>query len=151
MIIVLVVFLAVYIGMALGRYPGLQIDRTGIALLGAIVLFTSGAISGEQALAAIDFPTLFILFGLMILSAQYAASGFYDWCSAHIAAAAGTPPRLLAITVVVAGLLSALLANDVVVFAMTPLLCMGLRARGLDARPYLIALAGAANEGRRRP
>jgi Na+/H+ antiporter NhaD/arsenite permease-like protein len=133
--------------MALGRWPGLRIDRTGIALLGAIVLVSSGRVSGTQALAAIDFPTLFILFGLMLLSAQYAASGFYDWCAARIAAATGSPARLLAVTVVVAGLLSAVLANDVVVFAMTPLLCSGLRMRGLDARPYLIALAGAANAG----
>jgi Na+/H+ antiporter NhaD/arsenite permease-like protein len=147
MLLIIIVFLIVYLGMALGRWPGLRIDRTGIALLGAIVLVISGRLSGAQALAAIDFPTLFILFGLMLLSAQYAASGFYDWCAARIAAAAGSPARLLAVTVTVAGLLSAVLANDVVVFAMTPLLCSGLRARGLDARPYLIALAGAANAG----
>ena len=46
-----------------------------------------------------------------------------------------------------AGGLSAVLANDVVVFAMTPMLCVGLKGRGLDPRPYLIALAGAANAG----
>lgn len=133
--------------MALGRWPGLKIDRTGIALLGAIALYGLGQTSGERVLAAIDFPTLFILFGLMILSAQFAASGFYDWCSLKIATTAGSPTVLLAITVIVAGLLSAVLANDVVVFAMTPLLCNGLRARGLEPRPYLIALAGAANAG----
>lgn len=146
MSLILIVFAAVYLGMALGRWPGLRIDRTGIALLGAIVLYVSGRISGGEALAAIDFPTLFILFGLMILSAQFAASGFYDWCAAGIAGY-GRPLPLLALVVSVAGLLSAVLANDVVVFAMTPLLCRGLLARGLDPRPYLIALAGAANAG----
>lgn len=77
MLLIVVVFVAVYLGMALGRWPGLRIDRTGIALLGAILLYVSDRISGPEALAAIDFPTLFILFGLMILSAQFAASGFY--------------------------------------------------------------------------
>ncbi|HXH03173.1 MAG TPA: SLC13 family permease [Candidatus Competibacteraceae bacterium] len=147
MALVLTVFVLVYAGMALGRFPGLQLDRTGIALLGALLLYLGGAVAGEQAWRAIDFPTLFILFGLMLLSAQFAASGFYDVCALRIARAQGSPLRLLAITVAVAGNLAAVLANDVVVFAMTPLLCSGLQARGLDPRPYLIALAGAANAG----
>jgi Na+/H+ antiporter NhaD/arsenite permease-like protein len=49
--------------------------------------------------------------------------------------------------VLVTGILAALLSNDVVVFALTPLICAGLMAQGLDARPYLVALAGAANAG----
>jgi Na+/H+ antiporter NhaD/arsenite permease-like protein len=53
----------------------------------------------------------------------------------------------MATVVVVAGVLSAVLANDVVVFAMTPLLATGLARRGLDPRPFLIGLAGAANAG----
>lgn len=145
--LVLVVFTATYAGMALGRWPGLRIDRTGIAVLGAIVLLGSGAIDRTQAVAAIDFPTLAILFGLMILSAQFTASGFYDWCALRIATAARSPAVLLAVVVAVAGGLSAVLANDVVVFAMTPMLCAGLRARAVDPRPFLIALAGAANAG----
>jgi Na+/H+ antiporter NhaD/arsenite permease-like protein len=83
----------------------------------------------------------------MILSAQFAACGFYDWCSTRIATAAMPPAALLASTVIAAGLLSAVLANDVVVFAMTPLLCAGVAQRGLDPRPFVIALAGGANAG----
>ena len=83
----------------------------------------------------------------MMLSAQYAACGFYDWCSARIAATQASPTTILGLTVLVAGVLSAILANDVVVFAMTPLLCAGLIQRGLDARPFVIALAGGANAG----
>src|SRR5512132_634235 len=133
--------------MALGRWPGLRVDRTGIALLGAIVLYIGEAVSGEGVLLAIDFPTLIVLFGLMILSSQFAACGFYDWCSARIASSRAPPAAILALTVFVAGGLSAVLANDVIVFAMTPLLCAGLKRRGLDPRPHLIALAGAANAG----
>jgi Na+/H+ antiporter NhaD/arsenite permease-like protein len=146
-VFILVVFVAVYAGMALGRWPGLRIDRTGIALLGAILLYAGDAVNAAEVLDAVDFPTLIVLFGLMILSAQFAASGFYDWCSAKIAGSQTSPPVMLATTVLVAGGLSAVLANDVIVFAMTPLLCVGLRRRGLDPRPFLIALAGAANAG----
>lgn len=145
--LVFAVFVAVYFGMGLGRWPGLRIDRTGIVMLGAIVLCASGIVSGEAALAAIDLPTLIVLFGLMILSAQFAACGFYDWCSARIAATDASPAAILALTVAVAGALSAVLANDIVVFAMTPTLVRGLVRRGLDPRPYLVALAGAANAG----
>jgi Na+/H+ antiporter NhaD/arsenite permease-like protein len=146
-VLVVATFLAVYVGMALGRWPGLKIDRTGIAVLGAIVLYSTGIVGNEMVLRAIDFPTLIVLFGLMVLSAQFGASGFYDWCSARIASTQASPVVTLALTVVVAGTLSALLANDVVVFAMTPMLIQGLSRRGLDPRPYLIALASAANAG----
>ena len=91
--LVLATFLAVYVGMALGRWPGLKIDRTGIAVLGAIVLYATGIVSNAMVLEAIDFPTLIILFGLMVLSAQFAACGFYDWCSARIAATHASPAQ----------------------------------------------------------
>ncbi len=145
--LVLGVFVAVYAGLALGRIPGLAIDRTGFALLGALVLYAAGAIDAAGVAAAVDMPTLAVLFGLMVLSAQFYVSGFYDLCAHRIAHGGAAPRRLLALTVIVGGGLSAVLANDVVVFAMTPLLCHGLVARGLDPRPYLIALAGAANAG----
>lgn len=144
---VVAVFVLTYLGMALGRFPGLRIDRTGIAVIAAIALYGIGAVPTARLVGAIDFPTLIILLGLMILSAQFAASGFYDWCSLRIAGTAKSPVALLAITVMVGGGLSAVLANDVVVFAMTPLLCVGLQHRGLDPRPFLIALAAAANCG----
>ncbi|MBF0563207.1 MAG: anion transporter, partial [Alphaproteobacteria bacterium] len=143
----LTLFAVTYAGMATGGLPGLQVDRAGIAIVAAIVLFAAGALGHTGIAEVIDFPTLGVLFGLMVLSAQFATSGFYDWCSSRIAQAPGSPARLLVVTVVIAGGLSAVLANDVVVFAMTPLLCRGLGARGLDPRPFLIALAAAANAG----
>lgn len=145
--IILASFIATYLGMALGRVPGLALDRAGMALLGAIALLLAGAVTPDDIARLIDLPTLAILFGLMVLSAQFAASGFYDWCSGRIAATPTGPVGLLVLVVIIAGSLSALLSNDVVVFAMTPLLCRGLAARGLDPRPFLIALAGAANAG----
>src|SRR6476620_3344890 len=139
------VFVCVYLGMALGQWPGLKLDRTGIALVGAIVLILVGAIGGDEVRAAIDVPTLVILFGLMVLSAQYASCGFYAWCSRQLARTPAGPALLLALIVAIGGLLSAVLANDVVVFAMTPMLAIGLLRRGLDPKPFLIALTSAAN------
>lgn len=140
-------FAVTYVGMALGRLPGLALDRTGIAMCAAIAIVAGGALAPGAVPGAIDAPTLAILFGLMIISALFGLAGLFDWCAARIGATAASPAALLALTIAVSGVLSAVLANDVVVFAMTPMLCRGLLARGLDPRPFLIGLAGAANAG----
>ena len=57
------VFAVVYLAMVLGHLPGLAIDRTGAALLGAIVLVAARRISPPDAVAAIDVPTMALLFG----------------------------------------------------------------------------------------
>jgi Na+/H+ antiporter NhaD/arsenite permease-like protein len=141
------VFVLTYVGMALGRIPGLKVDRTGIALMAVAILLAAGAISFEGAAASIDGATLVLMFALMILSAQFAGAGFYDACAARLAAAPVSPHVLLAMVIAVAGGLSAVLVNDIVVFAMTPMLCTGLARRGLNPKPYLMALAGAGNAG----
>jgi Na+/H+ antiporter NhaD/arsenite permease-like protein len=133
--------------MALGRVPGLRLDRTGVALLGLIVLLASEDLTLDEAGRAVDMPTIALLFALMIVSAQFENSGFYGWVANRVTHAAKTPKTLLAVLVAVTGLLSAVLTNDVVVFALTPLVCAGLMHLGLNARPYLIAMAGAANAG----
>ena len=133
--------------MAAGRLPWLQVDRTGIALLGVIALLASGQATLDDLGANIDMTTIALLFGLMIISAQFVASGFFEICCDWMLEKAESPTALLALTVAVCGALSALLANDIVVFAMAPLLIAGAQGRGLDPRPFLIALVGASNAG----
>jgi Na+/H+ antiporter NhaD/arsenite permease-like protein len=142
-----VVFVLTYAGMALGRVPGLAVDRTGVALLGLIVLLASGDLKLDEAGRAVDLPTIALLFALMIVSAQFEHSGFYAWVADRVTRAARSPKMLLGALIVVTGVLSAILTNDVVAFALTPLVAAGLSSRELDPRPYLIALAGAANAG----
>jgi Na+/H+ antiporter NhaD/arsenite permease-like protein len=144
---VTILFALTYVGMAVGRVPGSRVDRTGIAMIVAVVLVVAGAVPGRDIADAIHFPTLLLLAGLMILSARVGAAGFYDAAAAWIARQAGRPLRLLALTTATGGVLSAFLVNDIVVFAMTPLLCAGLAARKLDARPFLFSLAAASNAG----
>jgi Na+/H+ antiporter NhaD/arsenite permease-like protein len=144
---VTILFGLTYLGMALGRVPGLRIDRAGIAMIVAVVLVAAGAVPIDEIADAIHFPTLLLLGGLMILSARVGASGFYAAAATWIAGQAGRPLRLLALTIAAGGTLSAFLVNDIVVFAMTPLLCTGLKARNLDPRPFLFGLAAASNAG----
>src|SRR5215470_12076368 len=142
---ILAIFALTYLGMAIGRIPGLKLDRSGIALVAAVAIVVADGSNLPEAAAWVDMPTLALLFGLMVLSAQFAVSGFYDLCATRITAAKRQPGLLLAVTIVSSGVLSAVLSNDIVVFAMTPMLCMGLRARGLDPIPFLIGLAAGAN------
>jgi len=144
---ILVVFIAVYVGMILGGIPGLALDRAGVALLGAIVLVALGAVPVSGAWTAVDAPTLLLLFGLMIVSAQLRLGGFYGAITRRLGVTQTSPERLLAIFIVVAGLLSAFLANDIVCLAMAPVLASVCWRRGLDPVPFLISLACAANVG----
>jgi Na+/H+ antiporter NhaD/arsenite permease-like protein len=146
-LIVGLVFVLTYVGMATGGIPGLKTDRTAIALMAVAALLATGVVSPLQGAASLDGPTLVLLFALMLLSAQFGAAGLYGFAAARVVTAASEPPRLLALTIIVAGALSALLVNDIVVYSMAPILCVGLTARGRDPRPYLVALAGAGNAG----
>src|SRR4029453_5145055 len=111
--------------MALGRVPGLAVDRTGVALLGLIVLLASGDLTLDEAGRAVDMPTLALLFALMILSAQFEQSGFYGYAARPVPRAARNPRLLLPGLIAVPGLLSAILTNDVIAFAFPPLICTG--------------------------
>lgn len=145
--IVLLVFALVYLGMVLGGLPGLALDRTGIALLGALLLVALGKITPAGAWETVDVPTIALLFGLMVVSAQFRLGGFYTRVTRRLAEARVTPEALLGLLILVAGGLSALLANDIVCLAMAPVLIEGCARRGLNPKPFLLGLACAANVG----
>jgi Na+/H+ antiporter NhaD/arsenite permease-like protein len=145
--VVLAIFAIVYIGMILGRLPGLALDRTGIALLGAIGLLALGKVGMGEIGKAVDESTIALLFGLMIVSAQFRLSGLYSYLVRRLAIVRASPRILLALLIVLVGLLSAVLVNDVVCLAMAPVLVETCSRRGLDPKPFLLALACAANVG----
>jgi len=144
---ILVIFLVVYLGMILGGLPFLRLDRTGVALLGAIALVSIDALSLEQAVAAIHLPTMALLFAFMVVSAQMRLGGFYDWVTYRFAGLPLGPSGLLAVLVVIAAALSAVFSNDIVCLAVAPVLIDACRRRQLAPVPYLLALACASNIG----
>ncbi|MCL4202689.1 MAG: anion transporter [Pirellulaceae bacterium] len=145
--LVLIVFFVVYLGMILGEIPGLALDRTGIALLGAIVLIATGCVEPQEAWQAVDVPTIGLLFGLMVVSAQFRLGGFYSRFTHWLSGLSVSPSMLLALVIGAAGLLSAVLCNDIVCLAMAPVLVDGCARRRLNPLPFLLALACAANVG----
>ncbi|MBV8777401.1 MAG: anion transporter [Alphaproteobacteria bacterium] len=145
--LVLLVLILTYAGMAAGRIAWLQVDRTGIALLAVIALLVTGAITLDDFGSNVDMPTLALLFAMMIISAQFAESGFIDLCARSFTSTRHGTTVLLALTVAVGGCLAAVLANDILIVTIAPLLIAGARARGLDPRPFAIALAASTNAG----
>ena len=142
-------FTLTYVGLALGKVPGLQMDRAGIALVGATLMLVTGMLSLEQAVStdSIDYKTLSLLFGMMVVIGFLRLSGFFQQMTASALRRIRTPLGLLAVTVTLSGVLSAFLINDVVCLTLTPLVLYLARRLRFDPIPHLIALATAANIG----
>jgi Na+/H+ antiporter NhaD/arsenite permease-like protein len=145
--IVSILFVLTYLGMAAGGIRGLRVDRSWIAGCAAVLLLVSGVQSPAEAASHLDAGALLLLLALMLISAQFDFSGVYAWLNQKLSHYAEQPTLLLLGVVLLGGVLSALLVNDIVAFALTPLLCHSLLARGLDPRPFLLALALSCNAG----
>lgn len=141
------IFGVTYCGIAVGGVPGLTLDRTGIALLGAIAMVAAGVLPLTSAMSSIDAPTLLLLFGLMLVSAQLRLSGFYRRSALALGGLTAHPRCFLLLLMGVSGALSAVLVNDIVCLAFTPVLTMAVLRARLNPMPYLIGLACASNIG----
>ena len=144
---IVAVFATVYLGMFLGGLPRLKLDRSGVALLGAIAVIALAGLSVEDAARAIDLPTIVLLFAFMVVSAQMRLGGFYAAATRRVGALPLSRNGLLAALIAVAGALSAVFSNDVVCLAMTPVVARLCLQRGINPLPFLIGLASAANIG----
>jgi Na+/H+ antiporter NhaD/arsenite permease-like protein len=145
--IVVAVFAIVYTGMFLGGLPRLHLDRTGVALLGAIAIVGTGVMTPDAAAAAVHLPTIVLLFSFMVISAQMRLGGFYSAVTRRMAALPASPPALLAAVIGVVAVLSAVFSNDIVCLAVAPLLAEACLRRRVDPVPFLLALAAASNIG----
>lgn len=143
----LLIFLLVYVALAVGHLPGFRLDRTGAVVVGALAMLVTNRIGEGAAWDAIDYKAIWLLFGLMIVSGGFVVSGFYAWVAARIASLQVKPAVLLALLVATGGVLSAFLTNNVVVVAMTPLLVAITLSRGLNPVPFLIGFCFACNAG----
>jgi hypothetical protein len=97
---IVAIFFTVYAGMILGGLPRLKLDRSGVALLGAIGVIGLGAMSTAQAASAVDLPTVLLLFAFMVVSAQMRLGGFTPpsragWRPCHWGATPCWAPSLL--------------------------------------------------------
>jgi Na+/H+ antiporter NhaD/arsenite permease-like protein len=144
---ILAILCLTYFGIALGRIPGLKLDRTGIALLGAICMMIFGGVTTAEVVSYVNWPTIFLLFGFFVISAQLRLSGFYHLVAEGISSRLGHPARFLFVVMAATAGLSAFLNNDIVCFVFTPIVGAALIRGRLNPVPFLVGIAVASNVG----
>ncbi len=142
-----IIFLLTYLVLAIGRLPGFRVDRTGAAIIGATLMIASRSLTIAQAYAAIDYNTIILLFGMMIVVANMRVSGFFTLVSGWVVEHTHRPIVLLAAIVCVSGFFSAFFVNDTMCLVLTPLVLDIARRLRRNPVPYLLAVAMAANIG----
>lgn len=141
-----VIFLCSYLVFALGKFPGMKIDRPGAAIIGAVLMVAFRAVRPADALHFIDFGTIVLLFSMMLLVAYLHLDGFFGWLTEWIVARV-QPQDLLPATLFLTGVLSAFFVNDIICLIMVPFTLNVARRMGLKPVPYLLAVATASNIG----
>lgn len=134
-------------GIAIGRVPRLRMNRATIALVGAALLILSGALSLEEAYAAVDLNTVVLLFSMMVFNSNLRLAGFFVLAGQALRRSARGPRSLLFFLILFSAVLSAFFINDTLVLMLTPIVLDVTLAASLNPVPYLIALATSANIG----
>ena len=143
----LLIFAATYLVVAVGRLPGFRIDRTGAAIIGGTLMIATNRLTIQEAYAAIDYDTIILLFGMMIVVANLRLSGFFTLVSERVLEHARRPLLLLAAITLVAGAFSAFFVNDTMCLVLTPLVLEVTTRMRRNPLPYLLAVAMGANVG----
>jgi len=146
-IIALVIFIITYLGIIFTRLPGVNIDRPSAAFSGAIAMVLFGILTPEEAIEAIDFNTIFLLLGMMIIIASLQIDGFFTFIANKTISYSRTRFRLLTLIVSVTGITSAFLVNDAVVLMFTPVIIQICCSSKINPMPYLIAEILSSNIG----
>src|SRR6266545_1583285 len=141
-----VIFLASYLVFALGKFPGLKIDRTGAAIIGAVGMVVFRIVGPREALRFVDFSTIVLLFSMMLIVGNLHLVGFFEW-TAEAVLRRLKPHQLLPAVIFTCGLLSAFFVNDIVCLVMVPFVLNITRRMRLEPLPYLLAVATASNIG----
>ncbi len=125
-----------------------RLNRAVVALLGAGLMIITGVLSQEQAIRGIDFNTIGLLTGMMIIVAITRKSGVFEYVAIQTARLGrASPPRILLLLAVVTALLSALLDNVTTVLLIAPVTLSLTRELRVPAYPFLFAEIFASNIG----
>jgi Na+/H+ antiporter NhaD/arsenite permease-like protein len=146
-ILALIIFILTYIGIIFTRLPKVNLSRPSAAFTGAVLMVVCGVISANDAIKAIDFNTITLLLGMMIIISTLKLEGFFSLIAAKTISLAKTRTKLLILIVFITGFASAFLVNDAVVLMFTPIIITICKRSNLDSIPFLIAEILSANIG----
>src|SRR5246500_1823347 len=140
------IFIASYVVFALGKFPGLKIDRTGAAIIGAVAMVAFRIVQPKDALGHVNFQTIVLLFWMMLIVGNLHLVGFFEW-NAEAVLRRLKPHQLLPAVVFTCGVLSAFFVNDIVCLVMVPFVLSITRKMKVQPLPHLLAVATASNIG----
>lgn len=143
----IIIFIITFLGIIYTRLPKVNIDRPSAAFFGAVAMILFGVLTFDEAVSAIDFNTIALLLGMMIVIAVLELEGFFTFIAEKTISLSKSRNQLLTIIVFVTGLASAFLVNDAVVLLFTPVIIQICRSAKLNPIPYLIAEIFASNIG----
>jgi len=125
-----------------------RVNRAIVALLGAGAVIVSGVLDQEQAIAGIDFNTIALLTGTMLLVAISKRSGVFQYAAVWSAKVArGSPWAMLALLMLVTALVSAFLNNVTTVLFMAPVTLVIAEQLEVPPYPFLFTEILASNIG----
>lgn len=146
-VVATVIFGITYVLISGRQLKILPLNRPAAALLGAVLMVSTGVMTPERAYRAVNYDTLVLLLGMMLISAYLYLAHFFEWAADVVLKFSQTPQRLLVYLTFASGILSALLVNDMVCLMLTPLVVAVISRGKLPLLPFLIALATSANIG----
>jgi len=125
-----------------------KFNRAVLSLLGAGLMILCGALNQQQAVAGIDFNTIGLLTGMMVIVAISQKTGMFQYVAIKAAKLAkGEPWWILVMLSMVTAVFSALLDNVTTVLLIAPVTLLITDALGVRPYPYLFALILASNIG----
>ena len=145
--IAVIIFVITFLGIIYTRLPKVNIDRPSAAFFGAVAMILFGVLTFEEAVQAVDFNTIALLLGMMIVITVLELDGFFTIIAEKTISLSKNRNQLLTIIVFVTGIASAFLVNDAVVLLFTPVIIQICRSAKLNPIPYLIGEILASNVG----
>jgi Na+/H+ antiporter NhaD/arsenite permease-like protein len=140
------IFIASYTVFSFGKFPGMKIDRAGMAVIGAALMVAIGVLQPSQALSFIDFSTIVLLFSMMVIVSNLRLAGFFDWTTDALVRRLH-PRHFLPTVIFISGILSAFFVNDIICLVMAPFVIAVTQRLKMKPLPHLLALATASNIG----
>ncbi len=125
-----------------------KIHRTVISLFGAMLMIVCGILSQEQAIHHIDFNTIGLLAGMMIVVSITGKTGLFNYLAVWAAKQVkGHPLKLLIVLSLLTALCSAFLDNVTTVLLTVPLTFSITEQLKIPVKPFLIAQILSSNIG----
>ncbi|HIA30707.1 MAG TPA: hypothetical protein EYN82_03710 [Candidatus Marinimicrobia bacterium] len=142
-LIPVIVFLLVYVAITFEL-----VNKAVATFSGVAILVMLHVVSEHQAIELIDFETIMLLFGMMVIVSILKHSGLFSIVSVKIAELTnGSPVKILVLFSVVTALMSAFLDNVTTVLIIIPIIIELTRGLGLDPKKYVLSQAIISNIG----